>query len=268
MLLLGPRVRDGVIGYHVVVPLVRPDGSTVLVDRGFVKKELAPYAKQNLAADTGEVEVLGMLRTAEVRNNFTPENHPDKGEWYWADVEAMAVHAGGDEAGVQPVLIEQVFGEHSNWLVSNRSQQSAEGHAGDAALHLARGIPIGRSPTVDVRNSHVSYIVTWYANSSVLSLPQLMNRSQQVLAVCVYDCHVLASATKATTDDGSYSSVESTTTIQLFSPLRSVCVLHRNDLTETTMVGRSTLHLAGHYNYKAPVTILITEHCTYLRGRT
>ena len=111
MMLLGPRVWDGNNGYHVVVPLVRSDGSTVLVDRGFVAKDLAQNVKQILADGGDEVEVLGMLRTAQVRNKFTPENHPEKGEWYWADIDAMAAHAGGEEAGVQPVFVEEIFGE-------------------------------------------------------------------------------------------------------------------------------------------------------------
>lgn len=112
IMLLGPRVRDGTNGYHVVVPFIRTDGSTVLVDRGFVTKELAQNAKRALAGERGEVEVLGMLRTAQVRNKFTPDNHPDREEWYWADIDAMAAYAGGQEAGVQPIFIEEIFGAH------------------------------------------------------------------------------------------------------------------------------------------------------------
>ncbi|KAM5530516.1 hypothetical protein V8D89_015832 [Ganoderma adspersum] len=154
VMLLGPRVRDGTNGYHVVVPFIRLDGTTVLVDRGFVTKELAQNAKRLLTNEQGEVEILGMLRTAQVRNYFTPDNHPEKGEWYWADIDAMAGFAGGQEAGIQPVFIEEVF----------------EGHAGEASSRLARGFPIGRSPSVDVRNSHVSYIVTWYSLSAFTSV--------------------------------------------------------------------------------------------------
>ncbi|KAI0735020.1 mitochondrial protein required for respiration [Earliella scabrosa] len=168
LMLLGPRVWDGNIGYHVVVPFVRADGSTVLVDRGFVAKDLAPNARQLLASEGNEVEILGMLRTAQARNKFTPDNHPEKGEWYWADIDAMATHAGGEEAGVQPVFVEEVF----------------EGHAGEAASRLARGIPIGRSPTVDVRNSHVSYIVTWYSLSAFTTVMflRLVLKRRQALA--------------------------------------------------------------------------------------
>lgn len=108
-ILLGPRVYDGQNGYHLVEPLIRRDGTTILVDRGFIAKERTDII--NDLQDQGEVEVLGMLRTGQVRNKFTPDNHPEKGEWYWADVDAIAEHAGGAEAGVQPVFVEEIFGE-------------------------------------------------------------------------------------------------------------------------------------------------------------
>lgn len=107
-MLLSPRVRDGVHGVHVVTPLIRDNGSTVLVDRGFVSRDLIDSLPE---PGTGEVEVLGMLRTSQTRNSFTPDNNPEEGKWYWTDVEKMAEYAGGEKAGVQPVFVEQVFGE-------------------------------------------------------------------------------------------------------------------------------------------------------------
>jgi len=107
-MLLSPRVRDGVHGVHVVTPLIRDNGSTVLVDRGFVSRDLIDSLPE---PGTGEVEVLGMLRTSQPRNVFTPDNNPEEGKWYWTDVEKMAEYAGGEKAGVQPVFVEQVFGE-------------------------------------------------------------------------------------------------------------------------------------------------------------
>lgn len=43
---------------------------------------------------------------------------------------------------------------------------SAEGHAGEASTRLDKGIPIGRAPTVDLRNAHLSYVITWYVTGS------------------------------------------------------------------------------------------------------
>ncbi|RDB28708.1 Surfeit locus protein 1 [Hypsizygus marmoreus] len=148
-MLLVPRVREGMHGAHVVTPLIRENGSTILVDRGFVSKEFA--LDSTYQQEEGEVEVLGMLRTSQPRNNFTPNNVPEEGKWYWTDVDAMAEYAGGEREGVQPVFVEQIF----------------EGHAGEAGTRLSKGIPVGRAATIDLRNSHLSYVVTWYALSGL-----------------------------------------------------------------------------------------------------
>ena len=116
-IVVGPRTRDGTAGYHVITPLVRSNGTTVLVDRGFVSKDA--MEKFSKAAGVEEdVFVQGMLRVSQVRNNFTPDNHPEKGEWYWIDIDAMAEHVGGEKANVQPVLVEEIFGTCSvRWTV-------------------------------------------------------------------------------------------------------------------------------------------------------
>lgn len=106
---MGPRVHDSTNGYHLIEPLIRADGTTILVDRGFISQEQAEAGIYR--QDTNrKVEVLGMLRTGHARNKFTPDNNPDAGKWYWADVHAMADYAGGESAGVQPVYVEEIFG--------------------------------------------------------------------------------------------------------------------------------------------------------------
>lgn len=109
-MLLGPRVRDGTNGYHLITPLIRSNGSTILVDRGFVSGDFVKSGKRTPKVQ-GEVEVCGMLRDSQARNSFTPDNHPEKGEWYWADLDAMTEYAGGEHLNVQPVLVEEIFGK-------------------------------------------------------------------------------------------------------------------------------------------------------------
>lgn len=110
-MLLSPRVLDGTSGFHLITPLVRTNGSTILVDRGFIS--VAAAAKRKYPAPGEVAEVHGMLRESQARNNFTPDNNPAKGEWYWADVAAMSEYAGGESSNVQPVLVEEIFGELS-----------------------------------------------------------------------------------------------------------------------------------------------------------
>jgi len=156
-ILLGPRTREHVLGYHLITPLIRGDrASTVLVDRGFVSRDLlqndTTVSQRLLRGDGDEkeaVEILGLLRQGQTKGQFTPENQPEKGEWYWVDVNALAAHAGGAEAGVQPVLIEALF----------------DGNPGEASQMLADGTPIGRSRNIELRNMHATYAITWYSLS-------------------------------------------------------------------------------------------------------
>lgn len=116
MIIVGPRTRDGTAGHHVIIPLVRSDGTTILVDRGFVSKDALEKLYKAARTDE-EVIVQGMLRVSQVRNNFTPDNHPEKSEWYWIDIDAMAEYAGGEKANVQPVFVEEIFGTQFVWYI-------------------------------------------------------------------------------------------------------------------------------------------------------
>ncbi|KAJ7631161.1 SURF1 family-domain-containing protein [Roridomyces roridus] len=161
-MLVGPRTREGVHGNNVVTPLVRQDGTTVIVDRGFISNE---FNLDSIPQDNGPVEFLGMLRTTQERNTFTPDNKPDSGEWYWKDLDGMAEYAGGASANVQPVLVEQIF----------------EGHEGEASTRLNKGIPVGRPARVDLRNAHLSYVITWYSLAlftSIMFVRVMFNKSK------------------------------------------------------------------------------------------
>lgn len=110
-ILLAPRVHDGTNGCHLIEPLIRTDGTTVIVNRGFISQD--QMDSKTYLQDAGEVEVLAMLRTGHTRNRFTPDNHPEEGKWYWADIDAIAQYAGGEKANVQPVYVEEIFGQNT-----------------------------------------------------------------------------------------------------------------------------------------------------------
>ena len=54
--------------------------------------------------ESGEVEIVGMLRAQDRANAFTPKNDIEKGEWVWSDIKQMAEHA-----GAEPVLVDEIF---------------------------------------------------------------------------------------------------------------------------------------------------------------
>lgn len=101
-MLIGPRMRDGEQGFEVVTPLEREgDGTTILVNRGWISKKFQSQRSRPDSLPRGEVTVEGLLREPYKKNMFTPDNRPDKWEFYFPDVEQMA-----ELAGSQPIWVE------------------------------------------------------------------------------------------------------------------------------------------------------------------
>ncbi|RQM06669.1 hypothetical protein DH86_00001296 [Scytalidium sp. 3C] len=104
-MLIGPRVRDGNDGYLVVTPLEREgDGTTVLVNRGWIPKKFKKQADRPDSTPQGELTVEGLLREPLKKNWFTPENKPETKEFYFPDVFQMARLTNS-----QPVWIEETM---------------------------------------------------------------------------------------------------------------------------------------------------------------
>ncbi|PKS09367.1 hypothetical protein jhhlp_003981 [Lomentospora prolificans] len=141
-MLIGPRMRDGEQGYEVITPLEREgEGTTILVNRGWIAKRFANQKTRKDALPQGEVTVEGLLREPWKKNMFTPDNRPDKWEFYFPDVGQMAALVGSQPIWVEATLIPEYL---------------------QMADYESRGVPIGRPPVVGLRNNHAQYIFTWY----------------------------------------------------------------------------------------------------------
>ncbi|KAF2752333.1 SURF1-domain-containing protein [Sporormia fimetaria CBS 119925] len=154
-MLIGPRILDGENGYIVVTPLERVDErgnkSKILCCRGWIKADAKAewYRKQSGGQPEGEVVIEGLLRQAPKKNMFTPVNKPETNEWFFPDVQQMAEHTGS-----QPVWVEETMTPD---MLTNYYREP-------------RGIPIGRAPTVNLKNNHTQYIFTWYALSAATAI--------------------------------------------------------------------------------------------------
>lgn len=141
-MLIGPRMHDGHDGFLVITPLEREDGSTILINRGWISREKQyQHERHPSSLPRGEVTVQGLLREPLKKNLFTPNNKPEEGKFFFPDVYQMAVVSGSD-----PVWIEETM--QPNLLESY-----------DREL---KGRPIGRAAEVNLRNNHTQYIFTWY----------------------------------------------------------------------------------------------------------
>jgi hypothetical protein len=126
-ILLGPRVEEGVPGWDLIQPLSRSppqsslspahifnseleNPSTILLNRGFIPNPQAASirAGHEPPPNVGEEIVVEGYLSKLIGQGWSPENMPEKGEWFWKDVQRMADWCGGEERGVQPVLVDVI----------------------------------------------------------------------------------------------------------------------------------------------------------------
>jgi surfeit locus 1 family protein len=141
--LFGAYGVAGQVGHHVLTPLIRPDGTAVLVDRGWVPADRAHPAARREGQVPGEVEVMGIARYRgdDAAGWFTPDNRPEAGLWYSYDLPALERALGLD---LLPVVVDA-----------------------DATPNPG-GLPIGGRTRVELPNNHLQYAVTWYGLAAAL----------------------------------------------------------------------------------------------------
>ena len=134
------RSLNGEAGINVVTPLKMNDGKTVLINRGWVPFEMRDVALRPDGLLQGGQTVTGLLRFVKPRSTIeswvVPENEPANNAWFNIDPAAMAKQAR------LPSLPEY-------YILS--SDQSERGN-----------LPQGRQLSLDVRNDHLQYAITWY----------------------------------------------------------------------------------------------------------
>lgn len=145
---LGARSLNNVLGFHVITPLALADGSQVLVDRGWVPLDRKLPESRMAGQLAGRVRIQGVIRSGGRKSRFVPDNRPEENFWYFVDIPAMAAHAGLE--AVAPYYIE----------------------AGEAAL--PGGLPIGGQTRITLRNTHLSYVIIWYALALALAVIYLV----------------------------------------------------------------------------------------------
>jgi surfeit locus 1 family protein len=133
-----PRGRYGGVGYFVMTPLTLPDGQTVIVNRGFAPEALKAEAGKG---PRGEVEVVGLMRSSQARNLFTPADDPAHGVFYTRDVEGLARAMG--------------LGAHAPFVI--------DAEAGAAEL------PQGGETRITFVNNHLGYALTWFGLAAALA---------------------------------------------------------------------------------------------------
>ncbi len=144
---LAARTHDRRVGYQVITPFERADGTAVLVNRGWVPLENKEPATRLGGQMAGTMRLEGIVVPGGKAGWFTPDNEPENNIWFWTDTESLAA-----AAGIPP----------SSFLVD----------AGPAPN--PGGLPIGGQTRVELRSEHLQYIVIWYALAVSLAVIYLL----------------------------------------------------------------------------------------------
>ena len=155
-LFLNARVYNGEVGFHIITPFVLADGRTVLVNRGWVPSTRRAPETRAAGQIAGIVTVEGRLRTGGWKgyDMFRPANSPEKNDWLWMDLPAMAARAGIDNA-LPSIYIAAGVAENPG------------------------GLPIGGAARVNVRNNHFGYAMTWFALAVALLVIYVVHQSRR-----------------------------------------------------------------------------------------
>jgi len=153
---IGPRsfINDGVegeshglignpdgVGWHVITPFQvdggEKDGEYILINRGWVQDRIQSPTKRHNAQIEGVVEINGVVRLTEQRQQFAPKHRTFGDKWQYRDIPSIST-----KLGTQPIFL-------------------------DADVHSTiPGGPIGGQTRVSLRNDHFTYLLTWYTLSA------------------------------------------------------------------------------------------------------
>lgn len=123
-------------GYWVMTPLKRDDGSSIIVNRGFVPSDRRDPSSRQEGELTGNVEIVGLMRAPETGGLFLRTNDPANGRWYSRNIPQISQASGLSD--VAPFYVDA-----------------------DAAPNPG-GLPVGGKTMLTFPNNHLSYAVTWY----------------------------------------------------------------------------------------------------------
>jgi surfeit locus 1 family protein len=119
-------------GFDVITPFETQNKENVLVNRGWIKKELKNNSKINSSSNN----ITGMLRLPNRKNLFTPDNNMKENIWFSVNLDDVL------EISVKKFNKFIVYLEDKTIIT-----------------------PKPKKITIDVPNNHLKYAITWYSIS-------------------------------------------------------------------------------------------------------
>ena len=148
------RSQRGNEGTCILVVLHRAEGPPVLVNRGWVPPSRKDPARRPAAQVAGQTELRAVLRVAQQRTRFMPDNDPGKNVWFFYDLPEMARALG--MASLAPFYLEAAV-----------DPQAPE------------GAPLGGQTRFQLPDNHLGYALTWFALAIALTVIFVLSQRQE-----------------------------------------------------------------------------------------
>ena len=124
--------ESGKPGYDVITPYKTLKNENVLVNRGWIDKNLKGNLEINLKEN--EVRITGLLREIYKANIFKPKNDLKNNIWFTLNANDLKELTGK---------------QFSNYMIFLEKPKNK--------------VPIPKKVSVDVPNNHLKYAITWYS---------------------------------------------------------------------------------------------------------
>ena len=133
-------------GYHVITPLELSDGRAILVNRGYVPRQLRDPSTRIAGSPSGTVTLTGLLRRAPPdRPWYIPAADPKTLTWSWPEIGDITRSMYGSPDKVVPALLI------------------------DADPAPSGVSPAGGATRLELSNRHLEYALTWFALAAALA---------------------------------------------------------------------------------------------------
>ena len=124
--------ESGKPGYDVITPYKTLKNENVLVNRGWINKNLKGNSEINL--NDNKVKITGLLREIYKGNIFKPNNDIKNNIWFTLDANDLKELTGK---------------QFSNYMIFLEKPKNE--------------VPVPKKVSVDVPNNHLKYAITWYS---------------------------------------------------------------------------------------------------------
>lgn len=147
----GSRKFKGEVGYYILTPMHLTDGRIIIVNRGWVPKQLKESSSRPETLIKGPIEITGALMKSEEKGSYIHDNQLEYNLWFYVNL----------------MEIKNFLNIPDDIFINNFYLLAKENN--DSNI-----LPYGRNLEPNIRNHHLEYALTWLFSAISLVVIYIM----------------------------------------------------------------------------------------------